>query len=522
MVSRYLPIIIFKVRDVFLPPHLYGQLAQTRAGCIKVSNTPSRTNNSGLDILLAEAAFWAMLLRLTEVEASPEALLGEEELLEAKAAVWGVASVAAAPAAATLLEQRGALAALVSLAETCPVVSLRGTAYYALGLVATTRPGAVALGQKGWATVRHQRGEAWPIATDWLEASEVALPGLSPAHQPQASPGGGWEQQQEEEVEESQMLSLDSSLVTSPARDRLSSRLSAKVSSWFRSSLESSGSRTHRTSTGGSSRRNSEGSKGSGATIATKLRASFRRGERRNRTVSVGSLPSREATPEVVGGGQESLMGESEGEEKMRFKKKLSFGGDDQDGEVGNGVEVAASPGDPLPGEIFPLQDISEEPERSVEVSRRLPSTSSSGFSSQGSVVRAAPRLSPIPSQDHTISLAIDIGKEGGGNDDSIGRGEGDGSSNSVVHLDGEGGGGGSLGDSVPPPSLSDIPSMEGVVRGEGALLGVIRQGTSVSSVSSVGSFTFQVIFLQNYSKHSFLFRMCQGTAAVKADVGHN
>merc|ERR1712013_395993 len=58
---------------------------------------------------------------------------------------------------------------------------------------------------------------------------------------------------------------------------------------------------------------------------------------------------------------------------------------------------------------------------------------------------------------------------------------------------DGEGGGGGgSLGDSVPPPSLSDIPSMEGVVRGEGALLGVIRQGTSVSSVSSVGSFTFQ------------------------------
>ena len=146
--------------------------------------------NPGLDILLAEAAFWAMLLRLTEIEASTEALLGEEELLEAKAAVWGVASVAASPAAGTLLEQRGALAALVNLAETCPVVSLRGTAYYALGLVATTRPGAVALGQKGWATVRHQRGEAWPIATDWLEAAEVAAPGLSPAHQPPASPGG--------------------------------------------------------------------------------------------------------------------------------------------------------------------------------------------------------------------------------------------------------------------------------------------------------------------------------------------
>ena len=428
-----------------------------------------------------------MLVRLSEVEASTEAILGEEELLEAKAAIWGVASVAASPAAATLLEQRGALAALVNLAETCPLVSLRGTAYYALGLVATTRPGAVALGQKGWATVRHQRGEAWPIATDWLEAAEVPLPGLSPAHQPPASPGG-WEQ---EEADESRMLSLDSSLVTSPARDRLSSRLSAKVSNWFRSSLESSG-RTQRTNTGGSSRRNSEGSKGSGATIATKLRASFRRGERRNRTVSVGSLPSREATPEVVGGGREAIVGECDGEEKMRFKKKLSFGGDEPDGDGGEGSEVAASPGDPLPGEIFPLQDISEEPERSVEVSRRLPSTSSSGFSSQGSVVRAAPRLSPIPSQDHTISLAIDIGKDGMVTSDvGINGGTGGGSSKSVAHLDG----GGSLGDSVPPPSLSDIPSIEGVVRGEGTLLGVIRQGTSVSSVSSVGSFTFQVLF---------------------------
>ena len=84
------------------------------------------------------------------------ALLGEEELLEAKAAVWGVASVAASSAAATLLEQRGALAALINLAETCPVVSLRGTAYYALGLVATARPGAVALGQKHCAAYSRQ------------------------------------------------------------------------------------------------------------------------------------------------------------------------------------------------------------------------------------------------------------------------------------------------------------------------------------------------------------------------------
>merc|ERR1719278_1797624 len=158
-------------------------------------------------------------------------------------------------------------------------------------------------------------------------------------------------------------------------------------------------------------------------------------------------------------GGEDSEVAASPGD-PMRFKKKLSCGGEELDGEGGEGSEVAASPGDPLPGEIFPLQDISEEPERSVEVSRRLPSTSSSGFSSQGSVVRAAPRLSPIPSQDHTISLAIDIGKEGMVTSDvGVIGGAGGGSSKSVVHLEGEGG---SLGDRVPPPSLSDIPSMEG------------------------------------------------------------
>jgi len=57
---------------------------------------------------------------------------------------------------------------------------------------------------------------------------------------------------------------------------------------------------------------------------------------------------------------------------------------------------------------------------------------------------------------------------------------------NSIVSIECDG----SLED-PPPPSLADIPS-EGV-RGEGGtLLGVIRQGTSVSSVSSIGSYTFQ------------------------------
>ena len=43
-------------------------------------------------------------------------------------------------------------------------------------------------------------------------------------------------------------------------------------------------------------------------------------------------------------------------------------------------------------------------------------------------------------------------------------------------------------------PCLPDTPGQEGVVREEGVLLGVIKQGTSVSSVSSVGSYTLQEV----------------------------
>ena len=41
-----------------------------------------------------------------------------------------------------ILDQRGVIGSLVSLAESCPHLAIAGTAYYALGLVATTAPGS--------------------------------------------------------------------------------------------------------------------------------------------------------------------------------------------------------------------------------------------------------------------------------------------------------------------------------------------------------------------------------------------
>lgn len=46
------------------------------------------------------------------------------------------------------------------------IFSIRATAYFSLGLVATTRPGADCLFRLGWVCTRHDRHEKWPIIED--------------------------------------------------------------------------------------------------------------------------------------------------------------------------------------------------------------------------------------------------------------------------------------------------------------------------------------------------------------------
>ena len=143
-----------------VPPHLYGQLALTK---------------QGLELLLAENSFWEMMVLVQDVGAGNiRRLESEREWLRVKAAIWGVANIAASPAASRLLDQKGVISSLVNIAETCPYLSISGTAYYAIGLVASTPSGSEALGNRGWVTIRHCRGDLWPIATDWLQQVDMS------------------------------------------------------------------------------------------------------------------------------------------------------------------------------------------------------------------------------------------------------------------------------------------------------------------------------------------------------------
>ena len=112
---------------MFAPPHLYGMLAATEAG---------------IELLCKERSLREMFSLLKGFPGGSGAAAASSSVAELKAAVWAVCSVAATPLGAALVErQEGVLAAVVAMAERAASYPLRGTAVYALSLVASTRKG---------------------------------------------------------------------------------------------------------------------------------------------------------------------------------------------------------------------------------------------------------------------------------------------------------------------------------------------------------------------------------------------
>jgi len=74
----------------------------------------------------------------------------EREILELKAALWGCGHIATSRLGISLLAEHGVVHAVLHLAQHCLVYSVRGTAFYTLGLVATTFDGANLLNRAGY------------------------------------------------------------------------------------------------------------------------------------------------------------------------------------------------------------------------------------------------------------------------------------------------------------------------------------------------------------------------------------
>ncbi|XP_035698302.1 rapamycin-insensitive companion of mTOR-like [Branchiostoma floridae] len=136
------PLLMMK-NDVYVPVHLYGELVQHKAGAQLVEKQD-------------HVSEFCQRIRYHDLS-SPE------QVLELKAALWCLGHIGTSPWGQSLLDQEQIIPEIIRLAEDCPVLSVRGTCLYVLGLVAKTRQGCDILREHGWESVRHGRDDPWPV-----------------------------------------------------------------------------------------------------------------------------------------------------------------------------------------------------------------------------------------------------------------------------------------------------------------------------------------------------------------------
>ncbi|XP_060081851.1 uncharacterized protein LOC132561136 [Ylistrum balloti] len=136
-------------KDAFLPVHLYGQLTQTK---------------DGFQLLRQQEYVeeYFQCIRCQE-------LMTDEDNVKLKTALWAVGHIGSSTWGVGWLDEERLFPEIIRLAEECGVFSIRGTAFYVLGLLASTREGAELLTQLGWESCWHSRGEMWPVVEDRAE-----------------------------------------------------------------------------------------------------------------------------------------------------------------------------------------------------------------------------------------------------------------------------------------------------------------------------------------------------------------
>ncbi|WFD29183.1 hypothetical protein MSPP1_000188 [Malassezia sp. CBS 17886] len=143
-----------------LPPHFYGQLAKTADGA-----------------------------------AMPD--IDRAEVTRRKAALWALGHIGASPFGFALLDEQLVVPQIAELAATAPILSIRATCFYAMGLLASAPAAAAVFPAHGWAAAQTPSGHALPYAfpLDLRSLTAVAAPPVAvpkPAGPALSPPGDPW------------------------------------------------------------------------------------------------------------------------------------------------------------------------------------------------------------------------------------------------------------------------------------------------------------------------------------------
>ncbi|CAG2169861.1 unnamed protein product, partial [Oppiella nova] len=133
-------------KNAFIPPHLYGQLAHT---------------SDGYELLLKEDCLSPHyeVIRLPDFNSQ----LG---VIKLKAALWAVGHVGATHLGFQLISEAEMIQSIVKMAAHSPILSVRGTCFNVLCLLASTLEGSEALQEFGWESIRHSHHEKFCLVEE--------------------------------------------------------------------------------------------------------------------------------------------------------------------------------------------------------------------------------------------------------------------------------------------------------------------------------------------------------------------
>lgn len=115
-----------------VPPHFYRELTRTVEGC---------------KLLKESGHFGDFVSTIHESWAESEDL---ETMLKVKGCLWAVGNVGSMELGAPFLEETDTVACIVKMAETSNVPTMRGTAFFVLGLISRSLHGLEILAEHGW------------------------------------------------------------------------------------------------------------------------------------------------------------------------------------------------------------------------------------------------------------------------------------------------------------------------------------------------------------------------------------
>lgn len=126
----------------YVPPHFYRELTRTAEGC---------------ELLKAKGHFEEFAATIEDFAMEDE---DPETIIKVKGCLWAVGNVGSMELGAPFLERTDVVKYIVQIAESSQVMTLRGTAFFILGLVSRSLHGQEILAEYGWDGTVNVMGES--------------------------------------------------------------------------------------------------------------------------------------------------------------------------------------------------------------------------------------------------------------------------------------------------------------------------------------------------------------------------